>query len=195
MSTPYPNIGYMVLSSHTKIFDHISLDQTSSFGTLEAPDIVLSAGPHSQLADDRSLRKAACALRQLLSELQLTAMRDLIMFWRAKGANLGLAEPFVDACAENVIHILTTVSQDETWRLSCARLLSRNSTHPLEIETTYLEFLACFLGPKFRWEALGIFFLAVSRATIDIPFFPRLCMATHKKCLLRKATKELSDCA
>jgi hypothetical protein len=177
-------------SSHTKIFDHISLDQTSSFGTLEAPDVALSAGPHSVLADDHSLRKAACALRQLLSEFQLTAMRDLIMFWRAKGANSGLAEPFVDACAENVIHILTTVSQDETWRLSCARLLPRNSTHPFEInsDTTYLELLACFLGPKFRWEALGIFFLAVSRATIDIPFFPRLYMAKHKKCLLRKAT-------
>lgn len=42
---------------------------------------------------------------------------------------------------------------------------------------------------------LGYFFSAVTRATIDIPFFPSLYTIEKEQYSLRRLTTKLSDCA
>lgn len=149
------------------------------------------------MADENALLQGAKTLELLLSKYQLTAMRDLVLFWLAKGANLALAEPFVEPCTKNVVQLFTSVSQDRNWHLVCARHLLQNSSQPFTYNagTSLLEYSTQMLESNFRWETLGIFFLAVSRATVDIAFFPQLYITREKRLDLRKLSTKLSDYA
>lgn len=187
---PYPNPGYLGSSSHSAIFKHITPDGDP--GTHAAD--VASALP--QLAgDNHLLLQGADILRQIIDTYALTAMKDLVMFWLAKGANLALAEPFVQQCAESMSQLFT--SMDEKWHLVYARCLLQNSAQPLEfnISSDISSFSAQFLAHNSRWETLGIFFAAVTRATIDIPFFPSLYTTEEEQYSLRRLSTKLSDFA
>ncbi|KAJ5087375.1 hypothetical protein N7456_010991 [Penicillium angulare] len=194
---PYPNPGYFGSSSHATIFDQIPVDQNSSLDGHNDSTEVLSSTPCPQMADEILLLQGANTLRLLLNEHQLPILEDFVLFWLAKGANLALAEPFVEACTKKVVEFFTSLSQDGNWHLTCARLLLQNSAKSLNYhaETTASKFSSQFLHANFRWEALGIFFLAVSRATIDINFFPRLYMTREQRSNLRKQSTKLSDYA
>lgn len=122
-------------------------------------------------------------------------MKELVSFWLAKGANLALAEPFVAQCAESVSQLF--VSHDEDWHLVYARRLLHNSARPLQFDehTELFSFSTQFTNHNCRWETIGIFFAAVSRATIDIPFFPALYTSEEQQYSLRRLSTKLSDYA
>ena len=134
-------------------------------------------------------------LRHLLTTYSLPAMKELVMFWLAKGANLALAEPFVAQCTESVSQLF--VSHDEDWHLVYARRLLQNSAQPLQFNDSFniSSFAAQFLDHQSRWETLGIFFAAVCRATIDIPFFPLLYTTEEEQYTLKRLSTKLSDFA
>lgn len=145
--------------------------------------------------EDYVLLQGADILRHLLSSYSLSAMKELVMFWLATGANLALAEPFVAQCAESVSQLFTL--HDEQWHLVYARRLLQNSAKPLRFDrgSEMASFSAQFLDHNARWETLGIFFAAVSRASIDIPFFPTLYTAEDAQFTLRRLATKLSDFA
>lgn len=145
--------------------------------------------------EDHLLLQGADVLRHLLTSYSLSAMRELVMFWLATGANLALAEPFVAQCAESVSQLFTL--HDEQWHLIYARRLMQNSAKPLQFnrESDLTSFSAQFLDHNARWETLGVFFAAVSRASIDIPFFPTLYTAEAAQFTLRRLATKLSDFA
>ena len=191
----YPNPGYLGSSSHATIFEHISLDQSTTVGVPRSSDTTLSESPCPQLADEGCLLQGLDILRQLLNKFPLTAMNDLVLLWLAKGANLALAEPFVEGYTRSIIHSLSTLPQDEDWHMAFARRLLRNSAQPLEFtsSSSLSDFMAQSVGNNLRWEALGIFFSAVSRATYDIPFFPQLYMTREEQYALRQLCTRFSD--
>lgn len=117
------------------------------------------------------------------------------MFWLAKGANLALAEPFVAQCTQSVSQLFTY--HDENWHLVYARRLLHNSAQPLQFDETsdLASFSAQFLDHNSRWETLGIFFAAVTRATIDIAFFPSLYTTEQEQYTLRRLCTKLCDLA
>lgn len=187
---PYPNPGYLGLSSHAAIFKHITQDGEHGAGN-HAADVVLP-----QLAgDNHLLLQGADILRQIVDSYALTAMKELVQFWLAKGVNLALAEPFVQQCAESVSNLFT--STDQKWHLVYARRLLQNSALPLKftVASDISSFSAQFLSQRSRWETLAIFFTAVSRATIDIPFFPSLYTTEEEQYALRRLSTKLSDFA
>jgi hypothetical protein len=141
-------------------------------------------------------RRGADALRQLLGAFPLHAVINLVNFWLAKGVNLALAGPFVEQSAETMNHLLSSMS-DENWHLVYARHLLQNSARPLQFDRTsdIASFSAQFLYQNARWETVGIFFSAVSRATIDIPFFPSLYLSEKEQYALRKMATKLCDYA
>ncbi|KAG0155289.1 Fungal transcriptional regulatory protein, N-terminal [Penicillium digitatum] len=124
-------------------------------------------------------------------------MKDFVTFWLATGANLALAEPFTEKCTENMTYLFTSFSQDDNWHLAYAQRLTQNSREPLQFSSTsdMETFSAQFLDQKFRWESLGIFLSAVSRAAIDISFFPPLFKTEKDQFTLRKLSTKLSDLA
>lgn len=191
----YPNPGFLGSSSHATIFEHISSDQPTAAGARCSPGLAPLELSSPRLADDGCLIRGADVLRQLLNAFPLTAMCDLVMFWLAKGANLALAEPFVEGLATSIAGSFSLLSQDPDWHVAFARRLLRNSAQPLEItsSTSISDFIAQTVGNNLRWEALGLFFSAVSRATYDIPFFPRLYMTREEQAALRQLCTRLSD--
>ena len=122
-------------------------------------------------------------------------MKDLVMFWLAKGANLALAEPFVNQCTQSVSQLFTY--HDENWHLVYARRLLQNSAQQLHFtdSSDLPSFSAQFLDHNSRWETLGIFFAAVTRATIDITFFPSLYTTEQSQYTLRRLCTKLCDFA
>ncbi|KAJ5174388.1 uncharacterized protein N7482_000265 [Penicillium canariense] len=188
----YPNPGYLGSSSHAAIFKHIT---PSAEGEQSASNQLLrSDHPSAQwIGDNHLLLQGADVLRHLLTMYSLSAMKDLVLFWLAKGANLALAEPFVAQCAESISQLFT--SHDEKWHLVYAQRLLQNSAKPLQFDESsdLLSFSAHFLDHNARWETLGIFFAAVSRATIDIPFFPLLYNTEDQQYTLRRLATKLSD--
>ncbi|KAJ5239473.1 hypothetical protein N7468_004092 [Penicillium chermesinum] len=190
---PYPNPGYLGLSSHAAIFEHIATDKGDHSSTRTLPN---NEAPSPQrVGDNHLLLQGAEVLRHLLTAYPLSAMKELANFWLAKGANLALAEPFVADCTESVSQLFK--SRDENWHLVYAGRLLQNSAQPLHFlsATPLSEFSMQFLGHNSRWETLGIFFTAVSRATIDIPFFPSLYTSEEERYHLRRLATKLSDFA
>ncbi|KAJ5155591.1 hypothetical protein N7492_008394 [Penicillium capsulatum] len=188
---PYPNPGYLGSSSHAAIFKHITADAEHGAGHTAGPE-----GTGSQwIGDNHLILQGADALRHLLTRYSLSAMKELVMFWLAKGANLALAEPFVAQCAESVSQLFA--SHDEDWHLVYARRLLQNSALPLRFNASsdLCAFSAQFLDHRCRWETLGVFFAAASRATIDIPFFPLLYTTEEEQYTLKRLSTKLSDFA
>jgi hypothetical protein len=134
-------------------------------------------------------------MKQLFDAFSLQAMSDLVLLWVDKGANLALAEPFVLACAESMTKFLS--SRDPDWQCAAANQMLRNSTRPLTFnrQSTVSSFMDQFLGPRSRWETLGIFISAVIRATTEIPFFPSLYKTEKAQMELRRLATNLNDCA
>lgn len=103
-------------------------------------------------------------------------MRSLVLFWRARGANLPLAGPFVEVCAQSASCTSLSSFQGEDWHVGLAQRLIENTARPLEYDaaTSFPSYSAQFLESRTRWETLAIFLCAVLRATMDVPFFPSL---------------------
>ncbi|KGO36809.1 Transcription factor, fungi [Penicillium expansum] len=93
--------------------------------------------------------------------------------------------------------LFTSFSEEDNWHLAYAQRLTQNSREPLQFSSTsdMETFSAQFLDQKFRWESLGIFLSAVSRAAIDISFFPPLFKTEKDQFVLRKLSTKLSDLA
>lgn len=189
---PYPNPGYLGSSSHAAIFKHITTDgdpnTAAHTGASESP-------PPQWIGDNYLLLQGADVLRHLLNAYPLSATKELVMFWLSKGANLALAEPFVAQCAESVSKLFA--SNDENWHLVYARRLLHNSAQTLQFNQSMdlSEFSMQFMEQNCRWETIGIFFAAVSRATIDIPFFPSLYTTEEDQYNLRRLATKLCDFA
>jgi hypothetical protein len=177
-------------SSHAAIFKHITPD-----GDHGVADLPWSATQPQVAGDNHLLLQGADILRQLLNSYSLSAMKDLVTFWLVKGANLALAEPFVAPCAESVSQLFAT--PDENWHLVYARHLLQNTAQPLafDVESDIHSFSAQFLTHNCRWETIAIFFAAVGRATIDIPFFPSLYATEEEQYPLRRLAMKLCDSA
>ncbi|KAJ5329481.1 Transcription factor [Penicillium brevicompactum] len=191
---PYPNPGFLGSSSHVAIFNQISPEEYHTSNNTHATEPDMST---LVVGENLLMIQGADVLRQLLNTFPLAAMKDFVMFWLETGANMSLAEPFVEKCTENMTHLFTSFSQEDNWHLAYAQRLTQNSRAPLEIRTTtnISDFSAQFLDQNFRWESLGIFLCAVSRATIAIPFFPPLFKTEKDQFMLRKLSTSLSDLA
>lgn len=161
---PHPNPGYLGATSHVSIFSRLSRDRTPHRA-------LMATGPNTPIRGD-----AVESMKRFLGNFPLETMIRLVMFWRATGANLALAEPIVDRCTEAMDDVLAASSQRHPWHQAYGELLLQNSLRPLIFcATSTLEsFSANFLGDNIRWETVGIFISAVIRATVEIPFFPPL---------------------
>ncbi|KAJ6025673.1 hypothetical protein N7444_013352, partial [Penicillium canescens] len=197
-ANPYPNPGFLGSSSHVAIFNQIFPQEYHASETYRAsgPDVAMLMQSQSA-GENLLLIQGADVLRQLLNTFPLAAMKEFVMFWLATGTNLALAEPFTEKCTENMTRLFTTFSQEDNWHLAYAQRLTENSRKPLHFHgmSEISEFSAQFLDQKFRWESLGIFLSAVSRATIDISFFPPLFKTENDQFALRKLATRLSDLA
>lgn len=191
----FPNPGYLGSSSHTKIFDHIpqneenELDHTEShFKTNEHAGLELSV-------DDSSVSYRAKFIEELNQCGQILSCCRLVSAWNGKGINLALAGSLVGECAKTIEHIFDGFAGDYEGALRISRHLFSDSCRPLAMESTstFEEFCTSFCQENTRWETIGLFFTAVSRATIDITCFDGLFNTEQQRLSVRKLATRFSD--
>ncbi|KAM0460589.1 hypothetical protein ACHAPV_004865 [Trichoderma viride] len=149
------------------------------------------------MIDQTTLDKANHAL-SLLDRLQVSALASLVRFWLKKGVNLALAEPFVETCVDAAVDWsdLSSPPVGSNATSQRARDLLENSHRPLIFHqhSTPSEYLQQMTGKNLRWESLGIFLTAASRAALDTSSFAPLYNSDERRRGLIKALLYIGDC-
>lgn len=161
-----------------------------------------SSLPDAFLLDQTTLDKANHAL-SLLDQLQVSALASLVRFWLKKGVNLALAEPFVETCIDAAVDwrelstpLVGIDAGDANATTQRARVLLENTHRPLTFHkhSTPSEYLQQMSGKSLRWESLGIFLAAASRAALDTSSFAPLYNSDERRRGLIKALMYIGDC-
>lgn len=164
----------------------------------EAVQSPMSSSPSGAFMIDQTTLEKANHVLSLLDQLQVSALASLVRFWLKKGVNLALAEPFVETCVDAAVEwsevsIPPVGSNAANQR---ARDLLENS-HRLLIfhrHSTPSEYLQQMSGKNLRWESLGMFLTAASRAALDTSSFAPLYNSDERRRGLIKALMYIGDC-
>lgn len=157
--------------------------------------------PADTFIDRATFERANHAL-SLLDQLQVSGLASLIKFWLKKGVNLALAEPFTEACADAAVdwrELSTSLGTDADASVGTAqraRILLENTHRPIIVHrySTASEYLSQMTGANLRWESLGIFLAAASRAALDTASFAPLYNSDEGRRGLIKALTYIGDC-
>ncbi|KAH8734476.1 hypothetical protein BGZ61DRAFT_442601 [Ilyonectria robusta] len=201
----YPNPGYLGSSSHSTIFNAMASWPASDNGNLnddgaaQEPDFSASG---NMLNGQGIVDRAAHALNQLI-RTDIPGLKNLVQVWLDKRVNLPLAEPFVARCAEATKDMATLfppstagLRDPSALVVQQAKLLLRNTLKRFTIhrESTVEDYFSQMLGDNLRWESIGIFFTAASRAAIDRDSYPSLYMTDQQRSVLIRALTYIGDC-
>ncbi|KAL3440661.1 hypothetical protein BJX65DRAFT_26051 [Aspergillus insuetus] len=195
----YPNPGFIGSSSHVAIFNHIPESN------LDIPSTVLSEetpASRTQPEDALLVQRAADTLKQLLTTFPLDQMTNLVQLWLAGGSNLSLAggilQRFITQASISVTLPIPPATAPSDWHILNAKYLLANSSKPLKATqhpSTFDEFCSQLTGPDIRWETIGLFFSAVTRAALDIPFAPLLYVNQERRHTLRSLCARVANYA
>lgn len=201
-SRSYPNPGYLGSSSHTTLFHHLTDNNQHhvSTGSHEEPNDHPNT-PICALTDDQ-IEQGAAFINQIRRSVQLPAWKSLVEAWTDKGINLPVAEPFTMLCADVACSTINQCDNEVSENPEGPRpatgwseQLFLRSCEPLKLcaVDTIDNFRELFCGTYARWETLGIFFTAVSRATIDISHVDGLYSSEQERRAVRKLAMRFSD--
>ncbi|PTB70298.1 hypothetical protein BBK36DRAFT_1164847 [Trichoderma citrinoviride] len=201
----YPNPGYLGDVSHANIFNQVSSRAPSGVTAVQHDESMqqpIPSPPADTFIDQATFDRANHAL-SLLDQLQVSRLASLIRFWLKKGVNLALAEPFVETCAEAAVDwrelstpIGANVHDVGVGIAQRARVLLENTHRPLVVDrhSTPSDYLSQMSGRNLRWESLGIFLAAASRAALDTSSFAPLYNSDEGRRGLIKALTYIGDC-
>ncbi|RFN46915.1 taurine catabolism dioxygenase taud/tfda [Fusarium flagelliforme] len=190
----YPNPGYLGSSSHTTLFDQLRRDRSPQV-TEAIAEPEKAPSPQRDYINDTSVSSGANLILELHRLSKIPAFIQLYQSWSATGTNLALAGPFIDACASTVESVMSLCDGS----LSRATALSQNlfncSSRPIIVEpnTSFDEYCKSLGGGNARWETLGLFFVAVCRAAVDLPFAEPLYNSEQERRKFQRLTLRYSD--
>ena len=151
------------------------------------------------------MNRAVHALTRL-DRMDISKIMPLVDSWLAKGVNLPMAGPFVAHCLGSVEQWRELLTSDPVIEVEDSGVGSMSSVYVKALlANTYRpifmhrdmgtqEFISQMLGKNLRWETLGIFFAAASRATYDTPQFAPLYSTNEQRHTLIKALTYIGDC-
>ncbi|KAM0255610.1 hypothetical protein ACHAQJ_005615 [Trichoderma viride] len=201
----YPNPGFLGVPSHASIFNQVSSRASTGMVVAqhdESVQLTMSSPPADAIVDQATFDRANHAL-SLLDQLQISGLASLVRFWLKKGVNLALAEPFVETCVDAAVdwRELSTPAGNDARDASIgichrAKVLLENTHRPLAVHrhSTAFEYLSQMSGKNLRWESLGIFLAAASRAALDTSSFAPLYNSDERRRGLIKALTYIGDC-
>jgi hypothetical protein len=195
----YTNPGFLGAYSHAAIFKQVSSQSrpvpdyarglTTSYNAEERPQGRDPVRPQ----DIDTLTR--------LGQLDVHSLIRLLDTWTVTGANLALAQPFVQCSRVAVLSLyeslasIGAIPQDQSSHLdSLARILLANTQAQVDLnkESTIDDFVA-YLGSHLRWEVVGFFFTAVGRACMEIPSYISLFKNGEQRRRLAMTLTSLSD--
>lgn len=127
--------------------------------------------------------------------LSLSSCYSMLQQWPVQDTNLALAGIVVDKCVETMQHLFQENPEISINNVEMAKLLFAKSVRPITTDSAAtLEYHASqFCQKSARWETLGLFSTAVSRAAIDMSDAQGSCKANMTCCGLSRLAMELSD--
>lgn len=197
----YPNPGFLGLPSHSAIFNQVSSCEMPGNCNIVDDEMAqepVSSACRTMLKGQSVTDRAIQALSQIF-QMDVGGLYNLVQAWLDMGVNLPLAEPFVARCA-TATHALWNMvpsGQDlDTWTIQQAKSLLKNTRTKINLhrDLSAAEYFAQMLGDNLRWETLGIFFTAASRAAMEIACFPPLYTQNEQRRDLLNAVTYLGDC-
>ena len=188
----YPNPGYLGSSSHATIFGHLPTgNDDESENPAQDPDETA----HTIPINDAQISHGADLIAEFQSLLSLVSCKALIEQWTGSGVNLALAEPFTKHCAETIEHMLRCSTGYAPSHKTISRNFFTQSWRPLaaNANTTLEDFCAEFSYGNARWETIGLFFTAASRASIETLPFDALYSTKKEQRYFQKLAMLFSD--
>jgi hypothetical protein len=191
-SRHYPNPGYLGASSHTTLFDRLS---TRSSPSTDGRPRGTWRTQQQLLVNDEQIAQGASLIRRVRDSAAVPIWSLLTEVWLAKGVNFALATAFTKPCALTATYIFEKFGNENAENMVLSKYLFCRSCSPMAtvVNSTLEEFCHFFCQDNVRWETIGLFFTAVSRATIDIPSFDTLYSSDQERCDLQRIAMQFSD--
>ncbi|KAK4905787.1 hypothetical protein LTR49_024962 [Elasticomyces elasticus] len=189
----YPDPGYLGSSSHVAIFNRVSEQRGMDARGVDSFETQQDGVPYT--LDDTKLSKGTHLIASIVSQLDTEAFKGLVSFWLGKGTNLALGGPFTTTCVSSVTDVLASLADDPASHNSLARRLFQNSArrHTFLGTATFADFCEELCQENIKWETVVISLVALGRATIDVPYYPRLYSLQAELESLRKLITKLAD--
>ena len=128
----------------------------------------------------------------------VSKLNQLVSSWLDKGVNLTLAGPLV--ATFNDVYVSQVLppenGNEELAPQQRARRLLQNTDREVKIcqATAPAEFIAQSVGNNVRWETLGLFLAAATRAVLDTPCFMPLYSTEEQRRSLTRVLTYMNDC-
>lgn len=144
---------------------------------------------------DAHISHGAELIDQLRSFAHIPECIELVKAWLKTGANLSLAGMFTESCLGSVKLILASNQETPRNTTVVARGLFAQSCRALELtpHTTLDAFVAQFNQENTRWESLCLFFIAVSRATLNFRTMEEPFASEPQRRHIRRLTMHYAD--
>ncbi|KAH7129254.1 putative Zn(II)2Cys6 transcription factor [Dactylonectria macrodidyma] len=193
----YPNPGYLGSSSHAALFDHIP--ELAQLGGMPSSRSTPSDehGRHIQPEDmitGPNIYRGAKLIEAMHSMLSVSSCQNLVRLWIAKGANLATAGPFTEPCTL-AVQLFFRDHDGTVNTMELARSLFYHTYRPLEAgpNDTIRDYSAQFCQTSTRWETLGLFCIATSRAATDLTSPQDLYKSDQERRDLQRLAMRFSD--
>lgn len=188
----------MGASAYTTIFGRLAVENGTGSTHSVSNDPGTAQSALETTVDNVQIAHGARLIEQICSSLPVTRCLELVRSRADNGVNLALAGIFIAQCAESAATAIESVSSNAGGAYAeLSKILFTNSYRALDVSESdnVHTFANTFCEPsRVRWETLGLFFTAVSRATIDLTSFDNLFSTEKERFHLRKLAVYFSDC-
>ena len=149
----------------------------------------------SYMPDGIKISKGAHLLGRIASQVDPEAFTRLVSFWLGKGTNLVLAGLLTETCVQSVADELASLADNRALQVLLARRLFENSAklHVFPRTATFTDYCEEVCQNNIRWETLAISFVALGRASIDVPYYPPLYSLQAELEAFQKLVTEFAD--
>ena len=187
-----PNPGYLGPSSHVTLFSHLQprISSCADYDTWKRRE-----GWPDNPEQEAKISHGAKLIEQFFRSSHAPSWVALVKRWTSSGVNLALAGLFTESCAETVQYILDKLLEDLQDETDIARNLFAHSSRPLATDSssTIEDLCSNFCKRNARWETIGLFFAAVSRATGDLKRFGDLYASEQQRRSVQRLALHYSD--
>lgn len=191
----YPNPGYLGSSSHTTLFDQLRFEKDIGPHDCSQEHASSADTPTDYTVDEIRISRGAEFILELHRGSMIRPLARLFETWITKGTNLALAGPFTGPCALTVTRILSQCDGGQATALEISRGLFYHSRRPISFNrgTLFDDYCGNLCGKNARWESFGIFFTAVCRAAVDLPYAEPLYGSEQQRRKIQKLSLSYSD--
>lgn len=154
----YPNPGYQGSFSHSAILGHL----------MDSPDDGTSQ-PRGAVRE-ANIERGTALIEEIDESVSIVSCVEMIRAWTAKGSNLAVARPFIPGCIDSVSALFANqgIQPVKAREISRSLFLGTSQLWDVAASTSLEAFTAQFCYERSRWETLGLFFTAASRAALEM---------------------------